>query len=401
MLINFLKDPDIWSYKEAKTALTDIMVLKQMNFIKIIKTEKRSRLLAVVKEQTSKLQENWTYYQLFHHLLSLILFISLFKVHFANDDQRVLEVTTADRVCDLEFGVDFDIHLQQHQKFVGRHWLFEGIHQRMEESSGVLLVADTGYGKSAAMANIIQGKHNLTQINLIHHLCISSEAKFQRADTFILNIVQNLYCKYPLYGKMLEKRGIFMSFRENEIKTSCKFNPVNCFDELIVEPLSMFLPPEGERLVLLIDALNECNTIGFGYSVITLLQLRYNKLPLWIKLLLTSKNDSKIIDNFRDLDHWHLYRESDNNKEDMLLYSKKNYIPRTYLEYLKWNFVLVKDMVEKINRNHALSVDSLPTSIDQFFGMEFPYVFEGCRSTAFKKAKVLFEIIIAGMKPLN
>ncbi|CAG2218153.1 unnamed protein product [Mytilus edulis] len=131
----------------------------------------------------------------------------------------------------------------------------------MEESRGVLLVADPGYGKSAAMSNIILGKHKLTQINVIYHLCISSDAKFQRADSFILNFVQNLYCKYPSYEKMLEKKGIFLSLRNNEIKTSCKFDPVYCFDELIVEPLSMFHPPEGERLVFLIDALDECNTI--------------------------------------------------------------------------------------------------------------------------------------------
>lgn len=239
-----------------------------------------------------------------------------------------------------------------HQQFVGRHWLTEGIHQRMtEDSKGVLLVADQGYGKSAAIANIIQGKHKLKPLNAIHHICISSEANFQRADKFILNMVQNLYCKYPTYGKILEKRGIFMSSRKNEIKLSCKFDPVYCFDELVIAPLSIVVPLEEERLFLLIDVLDECNTIGFAYSAFTLLQLRYNKLPSWIKLLITSKNDSKIIENFRDLDHRHLYRESDNNKEDLSLYSKQNHFPRSALEYFKWNFVLVK---EKLNGNPCL-----------------------------------------------
>lgn len=48
-----------------------------------------------------------------------------------------------------------------------------------------------------------------------------------------------------------------------------------------------------------------------------------------------------------------------------------------------------------------MSVGNLPTSIDQFFEIEFTYVFESCRSNAFKRATILFEIIIAGMTPLN
>lgn len=304
-------------------------------------------------------------------------------------------------VCDLGLGLNFSTQLQHHQTFEGRHWLFAGIHQRMEESRGVLLVADSGYGKSAAMVNLIQGKNKFTKNNIIHHFCISSEAKFQRADTFILNIVQNLYCKYPSYENILETRGIFLSF--SEIQTTCKFDPVYCFDQLIIEPLStMVVPPEEERLVLLIDGLDECNTIGFGYSVLTLLQLRYDKLPTWIKLLITSKNDSKIINNFGDLDKWHLHREHEYNKRDLMLYNKKHSrLSEDYLEYLKWNIVLFNDIAEKIQNKQGLYIDNFPTSLDRMFEMKFFSVFEKCTSNVFKRTRVFYEIIIASMKPLT
>ncbi|VDI68168.1 Hypothetical predicted protein [Mytilus galloprovincialis] len=405
MLINFLKDSDIWVYEEARAATNDILIFKQTNFLQMIETEKCVRLINIVTEiielnaRIFELKE--TYYQLCHTILIVTLLVSVFSLQYAYKNKVDTTIYNLLEICNLEFGLDFDIYLQHHQTFVGRHWLFAGILQRMEDSRGVLLVADSGYGKSAAMANIIQGKHKLTHIDVIHHLCISNEATFQRGDTFILNIVQNLYCKYPLYGQILEKRGISLSLKNREIKQMCKFDPVYCFDELIAEPLSMFVPSKEQRLVLLIDSLDECNTIGFEYSVATLLRMRYRKLPEWIKLLITSTNDSGINENFSDLDHWHLYRDSDDNKRDLLLYSKKDFFSNDYLEYLGWNFALVKDILRKIKQDDASLIDKFPTSLEKMFEIEFSNIYDGCRSRLFKRARVLYEIVMASMKPLK
>lgn len=88
MLINFLKDPDIWSYNEAKAASNDIVIFKQRNFIEMIETEKSDRLWTVVDDIVEhncnlfKLQKRWNYLTFFHHVLMLTILTSVLCLHY-------------------------------------------------------------------------------------------------------------------------------------------------------------------------------------------------------------------------------------------------------------------------------------------------------------------------------
>jgi hypothetical protein len=68
-------------------------------------------------------------------------------------------------------------YLSYHHSFVGRQWLFKSLEEGLNQTGkGVVLITDMGFGKTAAVANIIcatssDASNNLKKHLLAYHIC--------------------------------------------------------------------------------------------------------------------------------------------------------------------------------------------------------------------------------------
>lgn len=140
--------------------------------------------------------------------------------------------------------------------------MFKGIDNRINDpnTKGLLIIADPGYGKTAAMVEIITKRQNLTGYDILYHLCRPDAITFREASFFVLNILHQLKHTYPACkmdkyaSEYLQKRYI------KNITSKCTYDPIHCSRELLIDLLNRIKPHQQRKLLILVDALDKCTT---------------------------------------------------------------------------------------------------------------------------------------------
>lgn len=122
--------------------------------------------------------------------------------------------------------------------FVGRQWLFDAIdHFVARETSGyALILGDPGVGKTALLAEMVRRR------DLPHHFNLGSEG-IQRPEHFLPNICAQLIARFNLGDSSLPPE---VSRDSAVLRT-------------LLERVAAKLRPQGEKLLLLVDALDEAD----------------------------------------------------------------------------------------------------------------------------------------------
>lgn len=310
----------------------------------------------------------------------------------------------------LEFYLQFDSYIKEHTNFTGREWLFKGIDNRINDpnTKGLLIIADPGYGKTAAMVEIITKRQNLTGYDILYHLCRPDAITFREASFFVLNILHQLKHTYPACkmdkyaSEYLQKRYI------KNITSKCTYDPIHCSRELLVDLLNRIKPHQQRKLLILVDALDKCTTEN-DHSVLFVLKYIYSHFPEWVKFLFTTRNDAEIVSSFGSLNKWHLSRYEEEHKRDIVHHIQKLFPGQTHkaeriasdMKYDFFQLQLAKILLTIKPKESDLNIDNLPGSYQTAFKMEMDFIYNNSNSKQFKNSRAIFEIIAASNKPLE
>lgn len=274
------------------------------------------------------------------------------------------------------------------KEMYGRKWLYEKIEEWDKSSSQRLfwIVAGPGFGKSMFAANL-QEQYNarIPAIQFVEW----GKPDHSNPCRILKNLAFQLAVRYPEYRTFVLQQPDVINKKLNEK------NEDELFDLLFCESTWMKIDGGQENVWVLIDALDEAND-EYGNKIAQTLARHMDRMPLWMRFILTSRDDSKVrlpLQKYHpqifDLEEY----VKEKNSEDLLLYV------RGELEKLHPSEEQVKQIVEKSqgvflylslcvegihNGEYSLEhLDKLPDGLNgyyyEFFTRQFGNDIEGYR----------------------
>ncbi|XP_022810060.1 uncharacterized protein LOC111347065 [Stylophora pistillata] len=331
-----------------------------------------------------------------------------------------------------EFGW-FDYLNSAKEEFIGRSWLYRELESVFGHSvqenylTGVLIIGDPGAGKSALSAQLICSP---TSSRIIHahilgyHLCKYSDKNTQTAGRFVRNLAEMIARRIPEYGFLVSNSSYIL----RSLHTDCANNqdPVGCFEQAVLSPLKSLTNVPKENWYLVIDALDECLTqTEFRLSIVYLLNNKLSRFPSWLKLVMTSRNESTVSFNLRSIKKLVIGPEDSRNTEDIemflttrfyqdgpLLHRVKAWFGDASLENTarlislllsksQGNFLFVKEMIRHWEATRIIKNDphALPETIEELYYNYFQRLYHG--EEHFKPVRRILELLVATFQPLT
>lgn len=183
--------------------------------------------------------------------------------------------------------LSFQEELARHgDSFTGREWLFEQVREWiLQPASRLLLVtAEAGFGKSAVAAQLT-ARLNVRGV----HFCSRSQVESCKPAAWLAGLVYQLAAQFP-------------PFREKLGPTSPDWNQPgeSLFRALIADPLRDLANqlPVAEPWVFVVDALDE-SVAETGAALADLLADSAERIPNWLRVIVTSRPDENIIAQFK------------------------------------------------------------------------------------------------------
>ena len=197
----------------------------------------------------------------------------------------------------------------------GREWLYDKIVEWDETSSQRIfwIMAGPGFGKSVFAANL-QQRYNarIPAVQFVEW----GKPDHSNPCRILKNIAFQLAVRFPEYRKFVLQLPDVINKKMNEK------NEDELFDMLLCESTWMKIDGGQENVWVLIDALDEANGED-GNKISQTLARHMDRMPRWLKFIITSRDDSKVrlpLQNYQpqvlDLEDY----VNAQNKEDMLLY---------------------------------------------------------------------------------
>ena len=183
-----------------------------------------------------------------------------------------------------------------------------------DENQPILwLCAPPGWGKSAVTARLA---HAGSARVLAVHFCRYNEWLTRDAREVIRSIAYQMATQLPVYryallGLMKVKGGLPLT----------DYSVSDLFHNLIKEPVLGASLDGGRisegRLLIVIDALDECIDENGQSELLDLLSREFESLPNWIGLVITSRPESAVIERFQKFGVFSLKAFSEENQRDL------------------------------------------------------------------------------------
>ena len=195
-----------------------------------------------------------------------------------------------------EFNMSEYLDADRAEDFVGRQWLFREVEDAFEEENiaGVQIIGSPGSGKSALASQLICSRTSSSFIHgriLGYHVCKYSDQNTQLAGKFVRNLAEMIGRRLPEYGYIVSNT----TYIQGSLKEDCMHDqdPVGCFEVAVLSPLRNLKNKPRKNWFVVVDALDECLTQGeTGHSIIFLLNNKIHRFPPWLKVVITSRNES-------------------------------------------------------------------------------------------------------------
>ena len=204
---------------------------------------------------------------------------------------------------------------------------------------GVVVVGKPGVGKSALSAQLICSRASSPDIHkriIGYHFCKYSDKATQDPGRFVRNLVDLIARRIPEYGMLIHSS----SFIPGVLQTSCLRDPYDCFEQAIAIPLRQ-VKNERQYYFIIIDALDECSSDSVETSLVQFVKDTYNRLPKWVRLVMTSRNDSTVLSHFVGFPKVHLSSSDARNLQDIEIFiASKLFEDTLFLERVKVMFGL-------------------------------------------------------------
>ena len=317
------------------------------------------------------------------------------------------------------------------ENFIGRRWLYQEIenvfHPSRQGVSGVLIIGDPGAGKSALTAQLVCSRTSSRTIHdhvLGYHLCKHSDRNTQNGGKFVRNLADMIARRLPEYGYIVTNN----SYIQRSLDSDCVTlqDPVGCFEQAILSPLRLLKNKPKENWYIVIDALDECLTQSeTGHSIVYLLNNKLPRFPSWMKLVMTSRNESSVSinsnsvmkliidpDDIRNIEDIELFLSSRLLQDGPLINQIKFWfgddsikntarLISALLSKSQGNFLFVKEMLHHWETSRAEKRDpyALPETLGDLYQSFFERLYS--RKEQFQPIRRVLELLVATFQPLS
>ena len=196
--------------------------------------------------------------------------------------------------------------------FVGRAWLNDAITNWLQDDTAqrtCLLTGAPGVGKSAYAVHFTHYNDHVAAALF----CSSDMDTFNDPRTVIQTVAYLMACRLTAYRQSLmlhlpEDRAAVQRLSEKEL-----------FEQLISKPLSLSVNGNHERMVILLDGLDECGSPENNVLAKTLYEFS-GCLPDWLRILIVARDIPAISVYTKGAYRIEIGSESENNLEDIRAY---------------------------------------------------------------------------------
>lgn len=318
--------------------------------------------------------------------------------------------------------------------FTGREWLFHDILKSISQKTkgdhpvrGVLVVGEPGTGKSALTAQLICSRSSNAFVHskiIGYHLCRFSDKATQDPRRFVRNLVDLIARRIPEYGLMVSSSSSIVEI----LHRRCLRDPYECFEQAVVAPLQqLHVVHAYQDHFIVVDALDECSSDSGegGTTILRFIKGTFKKLPKWIKLIATSRNDSVVLRHLSATPKVHLSSTDVRNVQDIEIFvttkliqdapllerlqvmlgsrngKEISHLINLLLNQSEGNFLLVKEIVHFWTEHLHDDADfnNLPKTIGDTYESYFRREF-GSREK-FKSALSVLEVLVAAFEPMQ
>jgi tetratricopeptide (TPR) repeat protein len=252
-------------------------------------------------------------------LIEIIDLVESTAGHFAG------EIDVLDRILQ---PVSFTSEIVRHVPgFTGRQWVFDAYQDWLEHrpSSRLFWVqAGPGVGKTA-LAAVLANNHPSAIVSA--WFCRSDSIERRDTRRAIMTIALQLAVRWPDYRtRLLQAVGVSSTAPESAQlqarEALNKLNSADLFHRLIKQPM-VGLIWWGNKLVILIDALDEATDAEGGNPLTDLLVTDLANLPEWISFVVTSRPDPAVVNRLAGFQPFALDAEDPRNWEDLSMYLQR------------------------------------------------------------------------------
>ena len=329
-----------------------------------------------------------------------------------------------------EFNMSKYLDADRAKDFVGRQWLYREVEDafEVENITGVQIIASPGSGKSAFASQLICSRTSSSFFDtriLGYHFCKYSDKNTQMAGKFVRNLAEMIGRRLPEYGDIVTNSTyIQLSLTEDCIHYQ---DPVGCFEVAVLSPLrNLTNKPREIYWFVVVDALDECLTqVETGHSIVYLLNNTIHRFPPWLKVVMTSRNESDVSlhsskvkkitidpEDSRNLKDLEIYVTKRLFQESSLLHRVKSWfgddsvklITKSAAEVLsksQGNFLFVKELLDYWELSRPDLRDALvpPKTLGDLYQSYFERLYP--RKGNFKYARHIFELLVSTFEPLT
>jgi hypothetical protein len=305
--------------------------------------------------------------------------------------------TVATQVKAIAFDRDIE---RLTEGFTGREWVFEEIDRWLQQGNErfFILTGEPGVGKSAIAAKLTQIRQDIAA----YHFCIAGRSGTIEPNGVLLSLAAQLIDYFPDYAEALAKtikplklsinveinietlkdsevRGVVISNLHTQ-------NPQEALNIVLRQALAELPKPPQESKIILIDSLDEAVTFNARDNLATLLS-GLNDLPSWVRLILTSRPEDRVLVEFKPLEPHRLEETSEEGLADIRQYveermeqpvlqeqlSEADVVPLGLVDQVvqlsSGNFLYTKLLLDEIEaKRQALNdLSALPKNIDDIY----------------------------------
>ena len=257
-----------------------------------------------------------------------------------------------------------------------------------------------------------------------YHLCKHSDKNTQIAGKFVRNLAEMIARRLPEYGYIVSNS----SHIQRSLNTDCVTiqDPVGCFEQAVLLPLKNLTNVPKDSWYIVIDALDECLTQSeTSHSIVYLLNNKLPRFPSWLKLVLTSRNESSVSLHSDKITKLVIDPEDPRNIDDIELFlSTKFYQDGPFLHRVKFwfgdsgiertaklisvllnksqgNFLFVKEMLHHWETSRVARSDpyALPETLGELYHSYFQRLYDPREK--FKPVRQVLELIVSTFQPLT